>query len=131
MVPIADWSHETVLAGEPMSAALTRDFVCLHLVAHHLSHLVEDVRLVASELAANAVTHAQTPFRVTLSSSNGLVLLAIQDESTAAPVQSAPSVMDMSGRGLMIVGLLSQEWGTRTDGRGFKSVWASFPGGPR
>jgi hypothetical protein len=36
--------------------------------------------------------------------------------------------MEMSGRGLMLVELLSQEWGTRTDDHGFKSVWASFPG---
>lgn len=130
MVPSADWSHETVLAADPMSAALARDFVCRHLVAHHVSHLAEDVRLVVSELAANAVTHAQTPFRVTLPSANGSVLLALQDESTSVPVQSTPDVMDMSGRGLMIVGWLSHEWGTSLDGRGFKSVWASFPSGP-
>ena len=37
--------------------------------------------------------------------------------------------MGMSGRGLMIVGLLSHEWGTSTDGQGSKSVWASFPSG--
>lgn len=129
MVPMADWSHETVLAAEPTSAALARDFVCVHLVAHHLLHLVEDVRLVVSELATNAVAHAQTPFAVTLSSANGSVLLAVQDESTSAPVRSAPDVMDMSGRGLVIVELLSQRWGTSTDGHGSKSVWASFPTG--
>ena len=66
-----DWSHETVLAPEPISAALARDFVYVHLVAHDLFPLVEDVRLVVSELATNAVAHAQTPFRVTLSSANG------------------------------------------------------------
>jgi len=129
MVSIADWSHETVLAAEPMSAALARDFVCVHLVAHHLLHLVEDVRLVASELATNAVAHAQTPFAVTLSSANGAVRLAVQDGSPSAPVRSAPDVMDMSGRGLMIVESLSQRWGTSTDGHGFKSVWACFPSG--
>jgi len=116
--------------AEAVSASLARDFVCLHLVAHHSAHLVEDVRLVVSELATNAVAHAQTPFLVTLSRANGSVLLAIQDESTSAPVRSAPDLMGMSGRGLMIVELLSQEWGTSTDGRGFKSVWASFPGEP-
>jgi anti-sigma regulatory factor (Ser/Thr protein kinase) len=130
MVAMANWSHETVLAAEPRSAALARDFVCLHLVAHRLPHLVEDVRLVVSELATNAVSHAQTPFVVTLSSANGSVLLDIQDGSTSAPIRSAPDVMDMSGRGLMIVELLSQEWGTRTDAHGFKSVWASFSSGP-
>lgn len=129
MVSIADWSHETVLAAEPMSAALARDFVSVHLVAHQLLHLVEDVRLVASELATNAVAHAQTPFAVTLSSANGAVRLAVRDESPSAPVRSAPDVMDMSGRGLMIVESLSQRWGTSTDGHGFKSVWACFPSG--
>jgi anti-sigma regulatory factor (Ser/Thr protein kinase) len=130
MVPIIGWSHETILAAEPISAALAREFVCQHLVAHHLVHLVEDVRLVVSELATNAVAHARTEFVVTLASANGSVLLAIQDGSPSPPVRSAPDVMDMSGRGLMIVELVSQAWGTRTDAHGFKSVWASFPSGP-
>ena len=90
-------------------------------------HLVENVRLVASELATNAVSHAQTTFVVTLSLAGGSVLLALQGESLSVPVQSTPGLMDMGGRGLMIVKLLSQEWGTSTDDRGFKSVWASFP----
>ena len=83
---------------------------------------------MVSELATNAVVHAQTPFGVCLSSVHGSVLLAIRDEAESPPVQSAPDVMDMSGRGLMLVELLSQEWGTRTDDHRFNSVWASFPG---
>lgn len=128
MAATSEWLHATVLAAEPRSAALARDFVSLHLLAHHQSHLVEDVRLVVSELATNAVAHAQTPFVVTLSSANGSVLLDIQDGSTSAVVPSTPDVMDMSGRGLMIVELLSREWGTSSDGQGSKSVWATFPG---
>lgn len=129
MVPSLDWSHETVLAAEPVSAGLARDFVRLHLVAHDLSHLVDDVRLVVSELATNAMLHAETPFVVMMSRVNGSVLLVIQDESMSLPAPYVPDVMDVSGRGLMIVAFLSQEWGTNTDGRGFKSVWASFPSG--
>ena len=127
MAPALDWSHSTVLEAEPMSAARARDFVRLHLVTHQLPHLVEDVRLVVSELATNAVAHAQTPFVVSLSMANGSVLLAIEDQSSAVPIRSAPDVTDMSGRGLMIVELISQEWGIRTDARARKSVWASFP----
>ncbi|HEY3529185.1 MAG TPA: hypothetical protein VGK78_08535 [Nocardioides sp.] len=56
-----------VLPGKPPSVALARDFVCKHLLAHHQSHLVDDVRLMVSELATNAVVHAQTPFGVCLS----------------------------------------------------------------
>lgn len=127
MVPTADWSHQIVLTADPTSASVARDFVCRHLVAHELPHLVEDVRLVASELATNAVTHAQTPFVVALSTASRSLLLVIEDESASLPVRTTPDSMDPGGRGLMIVELLSQEWGTRTDEHGLKSVWASFP----
>ena len=88
------------------------------------------MRLVVSELATNAVVHARTPFTVTLSSAHGSVLLDIRDASIAAPVRSASHVLDLGGRGLMIVDILSQDWGTSTDAHGFKSVWASFPASP-
>lgn len=123
---ISDWSHEAVLVAEPVSASRARDFVCLHLVEHHLLYLVEDIRLVASELATNAMVHARTPFTVTLSASGGTVLLAVRDDSTSVPVKAVPQAMDMSGRGLLLVEQLSREWGTNTDGDGSKSVWASF-----
>ena len=126
MNQIPGWSHETVLAAEPVSASKARDFICQHLVAHDLLYLVEDIRLVASELATNAMVHARTPFVVTLSEMNGVVLLAIRDGSTSVPVRTTPQVMDMGGRGLVLVELLSHEWGASTDGSGTKSVWASF-----
>jgi anti-sigma regulatory factor (Ser/Thr protein kinase) len=123
---IPAWSHETLLAVEPVSASRARDFVCEHLVAHGLLYLVEDIRLVASELATNAMVHAHRPFVVTLSEMNGVVLLAIRDGSTSVPVRTTPQVMDMGGRGLMLVELLSEQWGARSEGDGSKSVWASF-----
>ncbi|MGZ8738079.1 MAG: ATP-binding protein [Nocardioides sp.] len=123
---ILDWSYQIGLAAEPMSARLARDFVCRHLSAHGLTELMDDVSLVVSELATNAVRHAQTPFVVTLSMAGGVVLLALRDESPGVPLRSEPSLMDRGGRGLMIVELVSREWGTSTDTPGCKTVWASF-----
>lgn len=120
------WSHETAFAAVPASASKARDFICQHLAAHQLPYLVEDVRLVASELATNAMVHARTPFVVTLSERDGVVRLTIRDGSTSIPVRSTPQVMDMSGRGLMLVELLSNEWGASADPDGTKTVWASF-----
>lgn len=120
------WSHQVDLAAEPASAGLARDFVSLQLISHNLLDLVQDIRLVVSELATNALLHAQTPFVVTLSMTGGMVLLTLQDGSQLLPIQSAPSVTDLNGRGLMIVELLSHEWGISTDDGGSKSVWASF-----
>ena len=126
MNEIPGWSHETVLSAEPVSASMARDFVCQHLVAHDLLYLVEDIRLVASELATNAMVHARTPFVVTLSEMDGVVLLTVRDSSTKVPVRATPQVMDIGGRGLVLVGLLSREWGVSTGTSGAKSVWASF-----
>jgi anti-sigma regulatory factor (Ser/Thr protein kinase) len=124
---IPDWSHQTVLAAETVSASKARHFVCLHLVEHSLLYLVEDIRLVVSELATNAMVHARTPFTVTLSAGYDAVLLAVQDGSTTVPATVVPQVTDTRGRGLLLVKQLSREWGASTAGDGSKSVWASFP----
>jgi anti-sigma regulatory factor (Ser/Thr protein kinase) len=88
--------------------------------------LVDDIRLVASELATNAMVHARTPFVVSLSELNGVVLLAVRDGSTSVPVKARPQVIGLGGRGLVLVELLSHEWGARTDASGYRSVWAPF-----
>jgi anti-sigma regulatory factor (Ser/Thr protein kinase) len=88
--------------------------------------LVDDVQLVASELAANAVRHARTPFKVILEKADNSVLLSVQDGSPSRPAHLATDDLDTAGRGVSIVDLVSHDWGV-TDGPGEgKSVWASF-----
>jgi anti-sigma regulatory factor (Ser/Thr protein kinase) len=126
MDQIAGWSHETALAAEPLSASKARHFVSVYLAEHDLLYLMEEIRLVASELATNAVSHARTPFVVTLSQMDGVVRLAVQDGSTSVPIRATPRVMDLGGRGVALVESLSQDWGVSSDGFGSKSVWACF-----
>lgn len=121
----ANWSHGTRFEATPISASEARAFVCRHLVDHRLLHLVDPVRLVASELATNALVHAQTPFTVTLSEVNETVMLTVRDESNLVPVRGAHHVMHSDGRGLKIVTLVSLDWGVSVDD-GCKTVWASF-----
>jgi anti-sigma regulatory factor (Ser/Thr protein kinase) len=126
------WSHQTTLEASPISASQARDFVIQHLVDHRLLYLVDPVRLVASELATNALVHAQTAFSVTLAATGQTVLLTVRDDSPALPTRRAAQAMDQSGRGLEIVGVVSHDWGTNEDGAGSKGVWASFAiRGPR
>ena len=120
------WSYDAVLAAEAVSAAKARDFVRGHLLAHDLTDLVEDVRLVVSELATNAMVHAQTPFTVTLEGRESTVLLIVSDGSPVAPVRVAAHPLDTGGRGLSIVDLVSRDWGATRTADGAKSVWASF-----
>lgn len=121
-----NWSHETELPAAAVSASCARDFVCLHLGEHDLTYIEDDVRLVASELATNALRHALTPFTVALRGDGRSVLLIVQDGSSSVPVLVSAGRMDTDGRGLWIVEALSDDWGV-THGRGVgKSVWASF-----
>jgi anti-sigma regulatory factor (Ser/Thr protein kinase) len=120
----SDWSLETVLAADTVSASRARDFVSFHLVEHHLRYLIDDVRLVVSELATNALGHAQTPFIVTLQEE--VVLLTVQDGSASVPVHSAAQGTDAAGRGLAIVDLVNRDWGVTPRPDGTKSVWAAF-----
>jgi hypothetical protein len=119
------WSHNTRLVAEPLSAPRARAFVCQHLLEHQLAHLIGTVRLVASELATNAVVHAQTAFTLTLAEIDQTVVLALRDDSTSLPRLSPSQVSDIGGRGLRIVNALSLDWGISTDS-GSKTVWASF-----
>ena len=121
----ANWSHGTRLEATPISASEARAFVCHHLVDHRLLYLVDPIRLVASELATNALLHAQTAFTVTLSAVNERVMLSVRDDSSSVPVRGAHHLMHSDGRGLGIVALMSLDWGVSVDD-GSKTVWASF-----
>jgi anti-sigma regulatory factor (Ser/Thr protein kinase) len=122
----SSWWHEAAMPGEALSVLRARRFVCVHLVEHRLLYLVDDVRLVVSELAGNAVRHAHSPFTVSLGQADRAVMLSVQDGSPGAPALLAPELLDTEGRGVFIVDLVSDDWGvTHAPGRG-KSVWASF-----
>ncbi len=126
------WSHEATFEASPTSAFQARTFVAQHLIDHRLLYLVDPVRLVTSELATNALVHAQTAFSVTLAASDQTVLLTVRDASLALPTRRVAQAMDLSGRGLEIVDSVSLGWGTNEDGAGSKAVWASFAiRGPR
>jgi anti-sigma regulatory factor (Ser/Thr protein kinase) len=123
---VTSWTHQTELPGDLASAALAREFVRFHLIEHGLPGLVEDLRLVTSELATNAIRHAQTTLTVTLQGDNESVLLTVRDGSALAPLPRLAPVVETGGRGLAIVDRLSHRWGTTPSADGGKSVWAWF-----
>jgi hypothetical protein len=120
------WSHRATFEASPISASQARAFVTHHLVDHRLLYLVDPVRLVASELATNALVHAQTAFTVTLEGLDNTVLLTVRDHSRSLPHRRRPQATDPTGHGLEVVDIVSQDWGIHQDEDGSKAVWASF-----
>lgn len=122
----ATWTYRADFAAEPASVQLARLFVCGLLRAHGLSAMADDAELVVSELATNVVTHAGTPFVVTLQREGSRVLLTVQDGTSEPPVLVKAATTETRGRGLAIVDALSQDWGSDERPASAKSVWASF-----
>jgi anti-sigma regulatory factor (Ser/Thr protein kinase) len=123
---VGGWVHTTELAAHPASVSGARGFVAMRLVEHAVEHLVDDVQLVVSELATNAIVHADTSFVVTLRVCEDSVRLEVDDGSHSQPVLTTARTLDTGGRGIAIVDILSRDWGvTRHSTRG-KSVWAEF-----
>ena len=68
----------------------------------------DELALVLSELASNAVRHARTPFEVVVTT-NGHVRIEVEDGSTEPPVSKAPS--GEGGWGLVLVDRVCDRWG--------------------
>jgi hypothetical protein len=88
-------------------------------------YLTGDVVLVASELATNAILHAASPYRLTLSRTGGSVRVALQDVADSPAEPRVPSADDTHGRGMVIVAALSRRWGCDPLPEG-KVVWAEL-----
>jgi hypothetical protein len=113
------------LAPSPASVRAARDLVTQACHTWHLPQ-VHDAWLVMSELAGNAVEHAQTDFVVTVSRDGTRLHLAVRDGATRFPYLSAPASRSERGRGLLLVHATATAWGAMPT-RGGKVVWATVP----
>ena len=122
----AIWTHVTRLEPTASSASVARDFVRGHLVEHELPYLVDDIRLVVSELVTNAVVHAGTPVHVTIQGLPFCVILTVRDGLSRRPSPTVATVNAVGGRGMDVVRQVSDAWGAIPAAGGDKCVWASF-----
>ena len=65
--------------------------------------LIDDAVLVASELASNALLHANGIVRVSVTEHGDAVRIAVHDRTRVPPVMARPSLEAMTGRGLALV----------------------------
>lgn len=112
-------------AAERHAPAAARDFVADVLDRWgHSPTLLEDAKLVVSELASNAVLHARSAFSVEVRRLGATVRISVRDAS-----RTRPTVRDIgmahSGRGLRLIDAIAARWGVEVARRG-KTVWADL-----
>lgn len=91
----------------------------------HTAETLESVELMVSELASNCVRHTDSEFEIEIGVGSGTIRIAATDWGHGQPVMRTATPTDLSGRGLMIIDMLSAEWGVELGGGpGLeKTVW--------
>jgi GAF domain-containing protein len=113
--------------------------------------LIDDARVVLSELMSNGVLHARTDLQVVIYARGGGIRLEVRDANRAAPLppldlpRASSNLMDepylphasyledqrltvptATGRGLAVVSALASAWGWYPEPGGGKVVWAEL-----
>jgi hypothetical protein len=140
------WPHQSFLelGALPTAAPCARLHSTLVLWEWQLGALVRTAGLVVSELVGNAVqasagltgsrfaghwTPGTPPVRMWLSADDHRVVIQVWDGSDRPPVPQPVEPEADSGRGLLLVGALSAEWGCYTPEKSSgKVVWAVITG---
>jgi anti-sigma regulatory factor (Ser/Thr protein kinase) len=92
--------------------------------------VVEISCIIATELVANAVQHAGTPLRVAVVRFDDRVRVEVSDASPIPPMRRRYGRGATTGRGVVMVQRLADDWGVDTPPGG-KTVWAEIECGER
>ncbi|WP_405785377.1 MULTISPECIES: SpoIIE family protein phosphatase [unclassified Streptomyces] len=114
---VGDWT----LDSQPTSVARARELARDQLLAWGLDELVDTTELLVSELVTNALRHGYGDIRLRLLLDRTLVC-EVWDSALMQPRRRRARDTDEGGRGLQLVAMLSQSWGSRRTHRG-KTVW--------
>ena len=109
------------------SSRCAREHVTRFVAEQHLDRARDDLRIIVSELVANAVMHGRAPIALTLAQHDGTVRVEVTDGAAdldAVHLREIDSPT-VGGRGLRILSALADAWGIAATAHG-KSVWATY-----
>ncbi len=109
------------------SAAAAREFARASGCTEHAAQVLDDALLLISELVTNSIRYGGPTIVLSVECDGGGGLkVRVRDGSDRVPQQRQASADDETGRGLMLVDLLSDAWGIEPvkDEHGVgKAVW--------
>ncbi|MBX9245236.1 ATP-binding protein [Actinotalea ferrariae] len=92
-------------------------------------HALRLVALLTTEAATNAVRHGPPggEVRLELVRRGDRVRISVRDASPSLPVVKHVEPSSPGGRGVMLIDVLSGDWGVEQESGGTKTVWFEVP----
>ncbi|KKD08688.1 SpoIIE family protein phosphatase [Streptomyces sp. WM6386] len=120
--------QQHVASGDPEALAEARHMIRAAVRAWGARDRADEIELVADELITNALMHTEGAAVVTLrvlAGSDRRIRVEVEDSSSALPRRREAGGSGVSGRGLLLVDLLTDVWGGEARGGG-KWGWGEF-----
>ncbi|WP_369198452.1 SpoIIE family protein phosphatase [Streptomyces djakartensis] len=117
-----------VTPGDPAALTEARRMIRTAVAAWGARDRADEIELAADELITNALMHTEGSATVTLRVLTGAerrLRVEVEDSSSALPRRREAGESGVSGRGLLLVELLTDVWGVEARGGG-KAVWCEF-----
>ncbi|MFD7261913.1 SpoIIE family protein phosphatase [Streptomyces sp. NPDC059874] len=112
--------------GDTEAPAMARHLIRAAVAAWGAGDRADAIELAADELMTNALVHTDGGGHVSMRlTADGRIRIEVEDSSSALPRRREAGDWAVSGRGLMLVDLLSDQWGVEPRGGG-KCVWCEF-----
>jgi anti-sigma regulatory factor (Ser/Thr protein kinase) len=118
--------QQVVLPVDATAPAAARAWLRVVGCAAHGGSLLDDATLLVSELVTNAVRYGGPPVVLAVDCDGEGLHVRVRDGSPTLPVPRAPTLDAESGRGYLLLDLLSERWGVEPESRtagGGKEVW--------
>ncbi|MFF9282641.1 SpoIIE family protein phosphatase [Streptomyces griseosporeus] len=120
--------QQHVAPGDPEALTGARHMIRAAVHTWGARDRADEIELVADELITNALMHTEGAAVVTLRVLTGAerrLRVEVEDSSSALPRRREAGESGVSGRGLLLVDLLTDVWGVEARGGG-KCVWCEF-----
>ena len=118
------------MPADPTSPGAARRLVNDVLTAQNCPEdLVQNAKLLVSELVTNSVLHARSAMTLSVSVLGTLVRIEVADGSSRVPVQRLSDAEAVTGRGLQLISMLADDFGFRVRGGSGKVVWFTLGSG--
>ncbi|WP_345645957.1 ATP-binding protein [Streptomyces siamensis] len=116
------WDASWPLQRDPTSVRRARKLVIAQLETWNLTEPADTAELLVSEVVTNALCHTRGPLRLNLQVRGSRLRCEVEDTDPAGPVRRFVDVDAEGGRGIELLDLLTDAWGTSDTATG-KTLW--------